>query len=341
MAQDFVTLTRHPNAGDLVLWGWSRGGPSYTFPVENGAHAGPGLEETHAFALLPDDAPIDMGGKTCLRPLDLRNAVLRHLGRDASPVAGAPPPVTDKGVLRVMTYNVHSCVGIDGKLSPQRVARVIARYRPDVVALQEVDVGRRRTGQVDQARVIAGCLKMKYHFHPTVRLAEEAYGDCILSRLPMRVIKTGTLPTLPHRDSVEPRGALWVAVNVDGRTIQLINTHLGLNAKERMLQIHALLGRDWLGSHDGADPVIVCGDFNASPLSSVCRLCSRRFRDVQMATSNRAPRPTWFGHFPIARIDHIFIDSRVEVVRVDVGDDHLSRVASDHRPLFAELKVQP
>jgi endonuclease/exonuclease/phosphatase family metal-dependent hydrolase len=340
VAEDFVAVCRHPNAGDFVLWGWSRDGPPCTFPAENGSHAGPGPEETRAFALLPDDAPLFTGDKPYPRPLDLRKAALRHLGRDGSPPAFTPRASTEEGILRVLTYNVHSCIGIDGNLSPQRVARVIARYRPDVVALQEVDVARRRTGRTDQAQIIARCLNMDYHFHPTVRIAGEAYGDCILSRLPMRLIKMGTLPTLPQRDSVEPRGALWVAINLDGRVIQLVNTHLGLNARERRLQMQTLLGQDWLGGEPSGDPVIFCGDFNASPRSSACRLCLRKFRDVQREAPGGFVRRTWFGHYPIARVDHIFVDSRIEVVQVEVGNDHLSRVASDHRPVFAELRVK-
>ncbi len=340
ITHDFIRLCRHPNAGDFVLWGWSRNGPAYTFPIENGSHAGPGLEETHAFALLPDDAPLDIGTKRYLRPLDLRNAALRHLGRYRYPLPSAPEIASGRGLLRVMTYNVHSCVGIDGKLSPHRIARVIARYRPDVVALQEVDVGRPRTRQADQAQLIGQCLKMNYHFYPTIQVAEERYGDCILSRLPMRLVKTGVLPTLSDRHRLELRGALWVAIELDGRAIQFVNTHLGLIARERLGQIRALLGDDWLGRSNGTDPVVLCGDFNASPLSSVWRLCSQKLRDVQVDVLHRSPRRTWFGHYPIARIDHIFVNSQVEVVRVDVGDDYLARLASDHRPLFAELRVK-
>jgi len=340
LTRDFIRLCQHPNAGDFVLWGWSRNGPIYTFPLENGSHAGPGPEETHAFALLPDDAPVDTGMKRYLRPLDLRSAALRHMGRYRYPLPSAPEIASGRGVLRVMTYNVHSCVGIDGKLSPHRIARVIARYRPDVVALQEVDVGRLRTRQADQAQLIGACLKMNYHFYPTIRIAEERYGDCILCRLPMRLVKTGVLPTVSGRRRLEPRGALWVALELDGRAIQFVNTHLGLNAREKLRQIRTLLGEDWLGTGSGSDPVILCGDFNALPLSSVWKLCSQRFRDVQIDLSNRSPRRTWFGHYPIARIDHIFVNSQVEVVSVDVGDDYLSRLASDHRPLFAELRVK-
>ncbi len=339
VSEDFVALCRHPDAGDFVIWGWSRNGPPMTFPIENGAHAGPGLEETHAFALLPDDAPPCSRAWGYLRPLDLRKAALRHLRRDVGSPAPLFPNAAATDVLRVMTYNVHSCVGIDGKLSPHRIARVIARYRPDVVALQEVDVGRARTDQADQAELIAEYLNMDYHFNPTIQVAEESYGDCILSRLPMRMLKTGRLPTLPDRDSLEPRGALWVAIERDGQVIQVLNTHLGLNGRERLLQIQSLLGADWLGRHNGSSPVVLCGDFNASPQSAVWRLCTKRFEDVQAKAPGCSPRRTWFGHYPIARIDHIFVNARVEVVCVDVGDDYLARVASDHRPLFAELRV--
>jgi endonuclease/exonuclease/phosphatase family metal-dependent hydrolase len=340
MARDFVTLCRHPDAGDFVLWGWSRHGPRCTFPNENGSHAGPGLEETHAFALLPDDAPVDAAAGGYLRPLDLHGAALRHLGRAVNPPPTVALSVAGRDTVRVLTYNVHSCVGIDGRLSPQRVARVIARYRPDVVALQEVDVERLRTGRVDQAGVIAECLQMDYHFHPALQLEEEAYGDCILSRLPMRLIRKGRLPTPPHKTRREPRGALWVAVDLGGRTLQVVNTHLGLRARERWLQMRALLGEDWLGGRTQRGSVILCGDLNASPQSPVWRLCALTLLDVQTGAWEHAPRRTWFGWYPIARIDHIFVDAQFKVLYVDVGADYLARIASDHRPLFAELKIR-
>jgi endonuclease/exonuclease/phosphatase family metal-dependent hydrolase len=340
ITRDFIALCRHPDAGDFVLWGWSRYGPGCTFPNENGSHAGPGLEETHAFALLPDDAPLSLGARSYLRALDLRQAALRHLGRAIRPPAAVVPPVVKKDTVRVLTYNVHSCVGIDGKLSPQRVARVIARYRPDVVALQEVDVGRARTGRVDQAGVIAECLQMDYHFHPAIQLEEEAYGNCVLSRLPMRLVKKGKLPTLPRAVRLEPRGALWVAIDLDGQTLQVVNTHLGLRRRERRRQIRALLGEEWLAGCRVPGPIVLCGDLNAWPQSLVWRLCTQTLLDIQTGTADHSPRRTWFGWHPIARIDHIFVSTQLQVLYVDVGDDYLARVASDHHPLFAELKIR-
>ncbi len=78
---DFMALCRHPDAGDFVLWGWDRSGSSCAFSLESGSHGGPGLEETHAFALLPVGAPVRVGAKSYLRALDLRKAALAHLGR--------------------------------------------------------------------------------------------------------------------------------------------------------------------------------------------------------------------------------------------------------------------
>jgi endonuclease/exonuclease/phosphatase family metal-dependent hydrolase len=341
VAEDLVALCHQPNAGDLVLLGWNRTGRCYSFPSENGAHAGPGLEETHAFALTPVDAPLPNRPEGYLRPASLRQAALRHLGREVVPIRAAPASLSPENTLRLMTYNVHTCVGLDGKLSPHRIARVIARYRPDVVALQEVDVGRARTNHTDQAKVIAECLEMEHHFHPAMTLEEEAYGDCILSRLPLRLVKAGSLPGLAGWKPSEPRGALWVTVELGSTSIDLINTHLGLRASERSVQIQALLGDGWVGGDGWLRPVVLCGDFNASPRSTVWGLCTDRLRDVQVEAGTQKPRCTWFGRYPIARIDHIFVSPQVRVVSVDVGDDHLARIASDHRPLFAELQIHP
>jgi endonuclease/exonuclease/phosphatase family metal-dependent hydrolase len=341
VTQDLIALCHHPDAGDFVISGWTRTGRSFTFPLEGGAHAGPGLEETHAFLLAPDDAPLPYRAQGYPRPLSLRQAALIHLGRAAPEPAPVLLPGAGERTLRVVTYNVHTCIGIDGKLSPHRIARVLARYRPDVVALQEVDVGRLRTGHADQAEMIARFLEMEYHFHPAMRIAEEAYGDCILSRLPMRLVKAAALPMPSAGPFVEPRGALWVALDVGGATVHLVNTHLGLTAGEKRMQIEALLGSEWIGGNGRAEPFVFCGDFNSSPRSRIWRFCVETLRDAQVAAAAHTPRGTWFGHVPFARIDHIFISPQIQVVAVDVGSDYLARTASDHRPLFAELRIGP
>ncbi len=135
-----------------------------------------------------------------------------------------------------MTYNVHSCVGRDNKTSPLRIAEVIVQYGSDIVALQEIDVGLLRSGQSDQARIIARQLNMYYNFHPGLQMEKGQYGNAILSRYPMRLQKAASLPTFPSRPPLERRGALWVEVKAFGPLIQVINTHLGLSRQERVLQ---------------------------------------------------------------------------------------------------------
>lgn len=344
---DLVRLCHHADAGDLVLLGWRASTPPLSFAEESGAHAGISPEETHGFALLPDDISLPARKPDYLRPADLRHAALGHLGRAETRPAFSQRPgdasrsarTGSRATLRLMTYNVHSCIGMDGKLDAARIARVIARSRPDVVALQELDVGRSRTHGVDQARQIACALEMDFHFHPALHLEEELYGDAILSHLPLRLVRAGSLPGLADKPGLEPRGALWVAVDLDGTEIQVINTHLGLSRRERMAQVNALLGDDWLGHEDCREPVVFCGDLNALPRSATHRRIAHHMKDVQDEATEHRPLGTFSSRFPSMRIDHVFISPGLRVKRIDVPDSALVRVASDHLPLLVELEM--
>lgn len=332
-ARDLVALCHHADAGRFIACGWRQGTPALSFVTENGAHGGIGPRETCAFALLPDDAPLPARERDPLRASGLHQAALQLLGRrdetlSRRRVMSAP------GSVRVMSYNVHSCIGMDGRLSPERIARMIARHGADIIALQELDVDRPRTGGFDQVHLIARYLAMNFHFHPALHLEDERYGDAILTHLPMRLVRAGALPGAP---ALEPRGALWVAVDTGGgRELQVINTHLGLNAHERRLQVDALLGPQWLEHADCRAPVVLCGDFNALPVSQVCRRLRRRLHDVQ-TDAKRRPRGTFSGRFPLVRIDYIFASRDLPVLKVEVPRSTLARVASDHLPLIAEL----
>ena len=252
-----------------------------------------------------------------MNPLDRRNQRAR------------PAP------LRIMTYNVHRCVGADGRADPRRIAEVIAACQPDMVALQELDVGRLRTGGIDQAHAIAHPLGMSVHFHPALQVEEELYGDAILTALPMRLVKAGPLP---GSVGFEPRGALWAAVEANGTEIQIINTHLGLPAYERMAQAKTLLGKNWLGHPDCRDPVILLGDFNTRRRSVVYRMFTARLRDAQLVLHKRARR-TFPARMPMLRIDHIFCSRSVDVLGVEVPRSQLVRTASDHLPLVMDFLI--
>jgi endonuclease/exonuclease/phosphatase family metal-dependent hydrolase len=240
-----------------------------------------------------------------------------------------------------MTYNVHGCRGRDRQYAPQRIADVIASAEPDIVALQELDVFRARSGGVDQAELIAAALGMRTHFFPALQVMEERYGDAILTACPSRQIKAGALPGLPKLRQLEPRGALWAAVTVSGQEIQIINTHLGLLSRERQHQIDVLLGPEWLGHPDCRDPVMLVGDFNAPPHSRT----HRRLRAARLQDAQRLYTGGWRGTFPsrlpALRIDYAFVSPGIAVQRVDTIRTPLARVASDHLPLVVDIEIDP
>lgn len=242
--------------------------------------------------------------------------------------------------VRLATYNVHRCVGTDRRLDVERVAEVIAACNADIVALQELDVGRRRTGHVDQAHRLAELLRMKSHFHPAMYVEEERYGDAILTALPERLVRAGALPGLPRLRGLEPRGALWVAVDIGGVELQVINTHLGLVPREQQVQAAALIGEDWMASEAFTAPAVLLGDFNASPFSKTYRMLTAVIRDAQ-AGLGRAPTATFPSGFPFMRIDHVFVAGSITVTKVESPFDVRARVASDHLPLVVELEIQP
>ena len=240
---------------------------------------------------------------------------------------------------RILTYNVHRCLGRDGCLSPGRIAEVIAACEPDIAALQELDVRRARTGGIDQAHAIAQELGMRVHFHPALAVAEELYGDAILTAQPSRLVKAGPLPGLARRCESEPRAALWASIQVDGVEVQLINTHLGLDRRERLVQVEALLGPEWLGHPVCRDPAIVLGDFNAVPRSRAYAHLAARLRDAQRACPALRPRPTFPTPLPFLRIDHVFVSRSIEVLYVEVVRTPAARLASDHLPLLVDFRV--
>jgi endonuclease/exonuclease/phosphatase family metal-dependent hydrolase len=245
--------------------------------------------------------------------------------------------------LRLMTYNVHRCVGTDRKLDVERVAEVIAAAQPDVVALQELDVRRARTQGVDQAHRLAELLKMSSHFHPAMTVEEELYGDAILTALPERKVKADGLPLYTRIPGLEPRGAIWITVEVGGVPVQIINTHLGLVPQEQKRQAVALLGEQWMAHEAWQAPGILLGDFNATPYSATYRLLRAALRDAQTQspTWRKTPTATFPSSFPFMRIDHVFLTKGLETVKVSSPYGALARAASDHLPLVVDLEINP
>lgn len=250
-------------------------------------------------------------------------------------------PARDPNSFRITTYNVHRCLGVDGQLSPRRIAEVIAACEPDIVALQELDVGRLRTGGVDQAHAVASELGMQLHFHPAVKVLEELYGDAILTARPSRLVKAGALPGPARWPELEPRGALWAVIEMDGVALNVVNTHLGLSRPDRTAQVEELLGPRWLGDPRCRDPMILLGDFNAPPRTRAYRRLARELRDAQVAAGHRRPRATFPAYLPVLPLDHVFVSPSVEVLGTEVVRTELTRVASDHLPLSIDIRLGP
>ncbi len=350
LSTDLERVCRLRNAGDLVVSGWHTDGSCVSFVRELGAHAGPGTEETGGFVLIPSEVKLPRDTPwSYWRPSRLRETVLRTLEPESpKPSPGGskpadhdskPPQLPTGNRLRIMTYNVHSCIGTDGKLSPARIARMIAAFDPDVVALQEVDVGRKATGGVDQAACLASALEMDFTFHPSIVSGSECYGNAILSRVPIRLRSAGLLPVIAGAPGWEPRGVVWVQVDAGDSPLQLLATHLGLDRRERRLQVESLLGSDWLGHPDCHGPIVLCGDFNFHANSRLYRQLTARFQDAQTSVDGHRPRNTWFSQYPVLRLDHAFVSSDLVVRQVIVPQSYLARVASDHRPIILDVEL--
>lgn len=233
--------------------------------------------------------------------------------------------------LRVLTYNIHGGLGTDRRLDLARIASVIAAGDPDIVALQEVDARRERSGGIDQAAWLGDQLRMEVRFGPTIERGPEAYGIATLTRLPILETRKVGLPWRESNPRSEPRCALLtrLAWPVPQRSLDMVNTHLSVRFGERTGQV-AKLVEDLMTDEIDA-PIIVAGDFNCTPWSRPYRALRGR---LQCAASPRS----WPASLPVVPLDHILFSGPLRVVRSGVVRAAGTRTASDHAPVLAELE---
>jgi endonuclease/exonuclease/phosphatase family metal-dependent hydrolase len=238
-----------------------------------------------------------------------------------------------------MTYNVHGGFGADFRLDLMRIARVIESQRVDLCALQELDVERPRSGGHDQPRWLAEQLGMQLQFCSARDCDGGRYGNAVLSRHPIESVRTLCLPR--RHDDREPRALQWVRMHTASGPLNLLNTHLGLDRRERLIQAAAILGRDWVDDACATGATVLCGDFNARPRSLVYRMLTERLRDAQLVVPHeRTPLSTFPSLFPLLRIDHVLVSPDVEVRACSVVRGGLARLASDHLPLIADIELK-
>ena len=176
---------------------------------------------------------------------------------------------------------------------------------------------------------------MRCHFTLTRRGSEGGdFGNAVLSRHAFELVSEGTLP----RRGGEARAVQWLKVRSPCGDFHLMNTHLSPWFWERQAQVRALVGTEWMIRAGTALPLVVCGDFNATPVSPVYRHLARSLRDAQRTSKRFAP--TWPAQCPFLRIDHLFVSSDLPVVSCTVARDATSRRASDHLPVVADVELR-
>ena len=228
--------------------------------------------------------------------------------------------------MRLATYNIHACIGADGRFDPGRIVRILRQMKADVVALQEVEnypVG--KTGLLDYLAAETG---MAAFSGPTLLRETRHYGNALLTRLPILSLKRVDL-SLQRR---EPRGAIDALLDWNGQRLQVVATHLGLRPGERRQQVRRLLA---LYESRPAEICVLLGDLNEWLLwGRPLRWLRRHFA--------ASPQPrTYPARFPLFALDRIWVHPRSALSELAVHNNPLARFASDHLPLVANLKDMP
>jgi len=231
--------------------------------------------------------------------------------------------------LIVVSYNIHRGIGLDRRVDLDRIAAVIAETGADVVGLQEV-IRQNGAGHADQAAYLARRLGMDLVMGETRAHGNGTYGNAVLTRLPV-VCSVRCDLSSPRR---EPRGCLRVDLALNGTALHVFNCHFGLAFRERREQLELLAGFIRV-SEEIAGPRVVMGDFNEWHRGPISRGLKQEF------ASPMRRRRTHPAVFPLFALDRIYWDRDLEGEAFHVHRSRLARVASDHRPVVARLRLSP
>jgi endonuclease/exonuclease/phosphatase family metal-dependent hydrolase len=233
--------------------------------------------------------------------------------------------------VRIATYNVHRCRGMDRRVMPGRIVEVLRDIDADVIALQEV-IGAGPAG-AGQAEEIGAALAMGWVMNSVRTLRQHQYGNVVLSRHP---IVHHSHCDLSWR-TCEPRHCQRADIEVDGRTLRVYNVHLGTAVLERRYQAKRLAS--FVHDRRVSGPKVLLGDFNEWMKGLATRTLSSLFESVDISQHLRRRR-TYPGIFPVVHLDHIYFDGAVEVTRVEMPRTRKALMASDHLPLVANLRIE-
>ncbi len=224
--------------------------------------------------------------------------------------------------LRVVTYNVHACIGSDGDFLPKRICEVLDPLRADFIGIQELED--RDLCDEPVSEYLARTLDMHAYGGVTLKRADAHYGNLLLSREPAATTRMHDI-SVPGR---EPRGIIEAWYNLAGSQIRVLVTHLGLKAAERRSQTQELL-RVVDEGDSGID--VLAGDFNEwRPASYTVKALRKRFGAL--------PRlRTWPARWPALRLDSVCVSPRNLPRTLHVVNTVQARRASDHLPVVCDF----
>jgi endonuclease/exonuclease/phosphatase family metal-dependent hydrolase len=231
---------------------------------------------------------------------------------------------------RVMTYNIHHGEGLDRQVDLSRIAEVIQRERADIVALQEVDRGVARTRRRDLPAELAALTGMSCVFSNNYDYQGGEYGNAVLTRFP--ILGATNLHYRMLRDG-EQRGLLQLRLQVAGRELIFMNTHIDYRAddSERLLNVQEI---ETVAQYYAGKPVIMCGDFNDNPGSRTHRRLKQSFDDAwELAGQGRGLSYPAGG--PKKRIDYVWVSKSSSLRPRSAAV--ISTSASDHLPVLIEF----
>jgi endonuclease/exonuclease/phosphatase family metal-dependent hydrolase len=227
--------------------------------------------------------------------------------------------------VRVVTYNVHKCRGMDGRVSAARIGHVLGEVSADILALQEV--------LEHQAQAISESLHLRFVMGENRRHRGYAYGNVVLSRFPIRSTRNYDLSV----GGREPRGCLRTDLCVNGsELLHVFNVHLGTALVERRQQGRRLLGWDLLNDVEMRAPRIVLGDFNEWTSGLATRLLRSHLESADVRAHLRRRR-TYPGVLPFLHLDHIYYDRALRLEGLLLHRSRLALLASDHLPLVGDF----
>jgi endonuclease/exonuclease/phosphatase family metal-dependent hydrolase len=236
-------------------------------------------------------------------------------------------PPRNPSTLRVASYNIRKCIGLDRRRDPDRILAVLNELDADIIALQEAD---RRIGARASAIPMAALHRdTPYRAVPLGGRADSIgwHGNAILLREEAEIVNAAqlTLPTL------EPRGAVRADVVIRGHALRIIGMHLDLSGMRRHSQARAIIAAS---EEPDAPPSIILGDCNAWRRGAASmQAFARHFTMVETG-------PSFHSRRPVAELDRIFHCPSLGAIAGGVHQSALSARASDHLPVWAEFRVR-